>query len=300
MHSSLGNVLLQLGKFDQAAAAYERALRSSPAWPRRTTNWPAFSGSKASSTRPGHDFAKHRPRPRLCRGLQQPGQPAEDQGQLDDAAAHFERALALKPGLFPAHFNLGDIFHSQGKLEQARQRFDKRSLYAPTRPRPTTTWAMCWKTRTNSTSSHAVRAHVALRPDLFQAHYNLANVLRTLGRFDQAVASYRRALALNPHYAEAHNNLGNVLKIRAISTRHGHVTPKPWPSGPITPKRIIAEPTENLPPDDADLAALEALATDPGELPPEKMLFSTLPWARRWRIRAITRAPSSICSRPMR
>ena len=36
-------------------------------------------------------------------------------------------------------------------------------------------------------------------------------VQKRLGKFDDAVASYRRALAINPDFAEAHNNLGTVL-----------------------------------------------------------------------------------------
>jgi len=43
-------------------------------------------------------------------------------------------------------------------------------------------------------------------------HYNLAIVLKALGRPEEAAASYQRALHLKPDYAEAHNNLGNVFK----------------------------------------------------------------------------------------
>jgi len=33
-----------------------------------------------------------------------------------------------------------------------------------------------------------------------------------LGRVDDARASHRRALEINPEFAEAHNNLGNALR----------------------------------------------------------------------------------------
>ena len=48
-------------------------------------------------------------------------------------------------------------------------------------------------------------------PDTAEDHYKLGNRLKELGRHDDAVASYQRALALNPDYAEAHNNLGISL-----------------------------------------------------------------------------------------
>ena len=85
-----------------------------------------------------------------------------------------------------------------------------------------------------------------LKPDYFEAHTNLGNVLRDLGQHDDAkkcfqralqlkyvlaeeqnkqgavfldrqqlhgaAACFHRALVLNPDYARAHRNLGNVLK----------------------------------------------------------------------------------------
>jgi protein O-GlcNAc transferase len=52
---------------------------------------------------------------------------------------------------------------------------------------------------------------VAIAPNLAGAYNNLGIVCRTLGRLDEAVASFQRACALQPDYAEALNNLGNAL-----------------------------------------------------------------------------------------
>ena len=43
-------------------------------------------------------------------------------------------------------------------------------------------------------------------------HYNLAIVLKALGRLNEAAASYERAIVLQPDHVNAHNNLGNVWK----------------------------------------------------------------------------------------
>jgi len=51
-----------------------------------------------------------------------------------------------------------------------------------------------------------------LLPGEPDAHFNLGVVQKSLGMFDESVASYRRALKLNPKYAAAYDNLGNVLK----------------------------------------------------------------------------------------
>ena len=51
-----------------------------------------------------------------------------------------------------------------------------------------------------------------LRPDYAEAHSNRGNALHELKRFEDALASYERALTLRPDYAEAHSNRGNALQ----------------------------------------------------------------------------------------
>ena len=49
------------------------------------------------------------------------------------------------------------------------------------------------------------------RPDSAAAHYNLGTALTSAGLFDDAIASYERALQLQPRYPKALNNLGDTL-----------------------------------------------------------------------------------------
>jgi tetratricopeptide (TPR) repeat protein len=51
----------------------------------------------------------------------------------------------------------------------------------------------------------------ALRPDYAEAQSNRGNALQELKRFDEAAASYDRALAQHADLAEAHSNRGNAL-----------------------------------------------------------------------------------------
>ena len=53
---------------------------------------------------------------------------------------------------------------------------------------------------------------LAISPDLAEAHSNLGEALRRMGRLSEAVAACERALALDPELAEAHNHLGNALR----------------------------------------------------------------------------------------
>lgn len=55
---------------------------------------------------------------------------------------------------------------------------------------------------------------VRQKPGFADAHSNLGNALRELGRLDEAEQSYRKALAARSGFAMAHYNLGNVLMTR--------------------------------------------------------------------------------------
>ncbi|NHL64947.1 tetratricopeptide repeat protein [Burkholderia ambifaria] len=100
-------------------------------------------------------------------------------GRLDDAIAHYRRAVALRPDYPEAHNNLGNA------LRDARD--------------PAEAMRSC---------SRAIE----LRPGYAEAYNNLGNVLQDLGELDAAAASYGKAIAFHPAYAEAHSNLGNVLR----------------------------------------------------------------------------------------
>src|SRR5215218_9227965 len=51
-----------------------------------------------------------------------------------------------------------------------------------------------------------------LDPSDAEIHNNHGIALGSLGRLEEAIAAYRRALAIRPDYAEAHYNLGNACR----------------------------------------------------------------------------------------
>ena len=57
-----------------------------------------------------------------------------------------------------------------------------------------------------------MRQAIALNTDYAEAHSNLGDTLKELGRLNDAEASYKRAIALNADYAETQSNLGVTLK----------------------------------------------------------------------------------------
>jgi tetratricopeptide (TPR) repeat protein len=101
--------------------------------------------------------------------------------QLEQAAASYRRAIALKPDDYQAYNNLGATLHVQCHLAEAEA---------------------------------CLRKAIALHPDGPDAHNNLGNVLIDQGRVDEAIACYRSAIDLWPGDPRAHSNLGAALQDR--------------------------------------------------------------------------------------
>jgi len=60
-------------------------------------------------------------------------------------------------------------------------------------------------------SLHAFQKTVEFLPDDAGAHYNLAAILKSLGKLSEAAAGYRNAIKIKPNFVEALNNLGNIM-----------------------------------------------------------------------------------------
>jgi tetratricopeptide (TPR) repeat protein/mono/diheme cytochrome c family protein len=102
----------------------------------------------------------------------------QTQGKLDDAAEHLRRAIELEPSNANAYTSLGNVLQLGGRLELAV-----------------------------ATYQEALR----IDPQHGEALFNLALAYQALGRHDEAIKVYRQALSKNPNDPEVHVNLGNAL-----------------------------------------------------------------------------------------
>lgn len=66
------------------------------------------------------------------------------------------------------------------------------------------------KTGRNIDAIKANKSAVTAAPQDYEAHYNLGNTLKALGKWDEAEKSYKQAIALNYNYPSAHYNLGST------------------------------------------------------------------------------------------
>ncbi len=53
---------------------------------------------------------------------------------------------------------------------------------------------------------------LAINPDCAEAYSNMGNALKEQGKLEEAIQAYNKALSVKPDYAEAYSNMGNGLK----------------------------------------------------------------------------------------
>ena len=72
-----------------------------------------------------------------------------------------------------------------------------------------------------------------LNPRLTEGYYNLGNVWREQGNFDEAVSCYKKVLQLDPNHAQAANNLGTVLVSQGrLEMKLSTTIERPWRPSP--------------------------------------------------------------------
>ncbi len=134
------------------------------------------------------------------------------QGKVDEAMIHYQKALEIKPDYAEAHSNLGNVLFQKGSVDEAIAHCQKALEIKPdfAEAHNNLANALFQKGRVDEAIAH-YQTVLQIKPDYAETYNNLGNVLLQKGRVDEAVAQYQQALQIDPNCAEAHINLGNVL-----------------------------------------------------------------------------------------
>lgn len=134
------------------------------------------------------------------------------QGEIEEAIAHYKEALAIQAKYPEAHSNLGAALVSRGSVEEGIGHYREALRLDPNLAEVHNNLGVVLadQGKTAEALSHYLKA-IELRPDYAEAHNNLGNVLAEQGRFAEAIARFGKALQLRPFYPQAHNNLGVAL-----------------------------------------------------------------------------------------
>lgn len=182
----------------------------------------------------------------------------QEDGRLEEAAAHYRRAIEIRPDYAPAYNNLGVMQRSVGLVDQAIATYQQalaikgdypdahynlaNALLERNRPAEAAEHfkialksipeaasasnnlgiALAAQNKTDDAIA-AFRAAVAAEPASPIAHRNLADALESAGKVDEAIAEFRSAIELDPKDPTAHYNLAVVL---LEAGRHAEAIPE--------------------------------------------------------------------------
>jgi len=100
------------------------------------------------------------------------------QRRMDEAIAHLQQSLEIKPDYAEAYYNLATVLLQQGRTDEAIAHFQKA---------------------------------VEIKPDHASAHKNLGIAFFQQGRMDEAIAHFKKSLEIRPDQVEVQNNLAWLL-----------------------------------------------------------------------------------------
>ena len=183
-HNNLGRVLCEEGDF---AAAFGK-LRARPGdragpSPKRITISAMRCAAWVAWKPPRRRFGAHcSVQPRQRGAAHEPWQLARGPQKVRGGPSLYRRAIEIDAGLAVAHYGLAGCRRSLGDLVAAAEGY---------------------------------RKVVSLTPDQAFVWNDLGRTLRSLGRFEEAVAAFRQSLAVNPEFGEAYRNLASCQQLTA-------------------------------------------------------------------------------------
>jgi tetratricopeptide (TPR) repeat protein len=216
--------LVKARRYDEAVVALERATRLDPGNPTVLYNLGVvhlamgrFSAAIASLQRSiAQDPAF--PQAHLILGL------ALQQSGRDEAGAllSYRRAIALEPEqAAEAYALVADLLWDNGERDEAIVHYERAARVAPdtTLARLCLAKSLTAEHRPDRAIEHLTEL-VVRDPSSGEAQMILGRLFSEMGRFDDAIASFERAIAMSPELAGAHHGL--------VSSRRLTQADRPW------------------------------------------------------------------------
>jgi tetratricopeptide (TPR) repeat protein len=157
------------------------------------------------------------------------------QGQIEDAAAHFRAALAIRPDDLPANLNLGAYEHGRGNLPAAIERYRMVAQHAADVSLRATAYGNLGSAYRQIgdliKAKQCFNTALQLSPDLPMAMIGLGLIAERNGDQSEAVRLYSRAMAVQPTdvgfllLAHALQQEGRSDQAKAINERVARSSP---------------------------------------------------------------------------
>lgn len=213
---SFGSVYFQRGYLDQAAAAFQLALRDDPESAEALYGIGSIALNQQKNTEARECF-KHALKLRasypdtLANCWNNLGLLAGRDGRIDEAISDFQEALQLSPDHLIALNNLGGSYRQSKRWKEAQQTYERALAIQPFDADANyglgMVYAQCGDT--TKTETYLKRA-INARPSYPEALNNLGILYLRTERRDQAVASFQESIRVAPDFDQAYLNLARV------------------------------------------------------------------------------------------
>ena len=213
VHNNLGSALNELGKYDEAIAHYNEALRLRPNFAEPHYNLgTALAQQGKLKEAISHYTEALRIEPGYAEACNNLGEVLRQLERYDEAIFYYSKALQLKPDYPEVHNNLGSALAQQGELKKAMAHFSEALRLQPdyAAAHSNLALALVRQERLEEAVAHFFEA-LRTQPDDADTHYNLGVTLEKQGRLEEAMIQFSEVLRIQPENAEAHKNMGVIL-----------------------------------------------------------------------------------------
>ena len=211
---SLGKALALLGRGKDADAAFEKSFELSP---ERRLMAHAAEHQKEGRVDEAERIYRRvlRKNPDNVDALRLLALLAMRVDRQDDAESLLQRAIEIAPDFLLALLDLGRLRKEQDRYEEALECFDRVIALEPSQPQAHFLRAATLaRASFTQESIDAYRSCLAVRPGHVGALLGLGHVLKAVGDYDAAVASYQACMQEAPDFGETYWSLANLKTYR--------------------------------------------------------------------------------------
>ena len=136
-------------------------------------------------------------------------------GRLDEAIAHYKKALEGAPGTPDFLNNLGATLIALCRYDEALPLFQKILEKDPKSFNALSNIGAALQNRKQYEEALEYYAQaITVKPDAFNVRYNVAQIFKSLGRQAEALAGYEQVLELKPDHTNALLNAAHILRVQ--------------------------------------------------------------------------------------
>ncbi|MEG4440825.1 tetratricopeptide repeat protein [Microcoleus sp. AT9_B5] len=218
-HVTLGNSLVELGKFDRAMECYSRAIGLNP---QLATAYHNLGEMLVGEKRWDEAIANYRQaiaiNPNSFESYHSLGKTWAERGESDRAIACYRKSLELNPNYARAYLGLGNVLVQKRELDEAikcyRQALEinDNSYWAYNYLGDAFAHKKVW-----SEAINCYRKAIEINPNIPWFYCNFGIALTCEQSWDEAVSAYLHAVQIEPNLTGINQRLGYVLRKRSES-----------------------------------------------------------------------------------